>query len=132
MKKVLAVVALAVALAGCAQVQKVTTAVQAITVGVQNPVTKKDLYAVENGMIIAFAGLNAYKRVCARGVIDPQCKDVIRTLQVYTRQLPSLLANTRTFVKSGDQINAKVAYAALLDVYNRFRSIAAANNVKVQ
>jgi uncharacterized protein YceK len=117
------------ALSGCAEVSRVT---EALTVGVQNPVTKQDLYQIENGMIIAFAGLNAYKRVCVQGVIDQSCRDVIRTLQVYTRQLPALLANARTFVRSGDQINARVAYNALLDVYNRFRSIATANNVKVQ
>ena len=135
MKKIL-VIALALSLGGCATVSEVasniSTAVTAVTVGVTNPVTKKDLYQVENGMIIAFAGLNAYKRVCAAGTIDPSCKDVIRTLQVYTRQLPTLLANTRAFVKSGDQVSARTAYNALTDLYSRFKSIATANNVKVQ
>lgn len=123
------VVICSTALGGCAEVRQATSA---LVVGVQNPITKQDLYQVENGMVIAFAGLNAYKRLCVQGTIDSSCKDVIRTLQVYTRQLPSLLANTRAFVRSGDQINARVAYNALIDVYNRFRSIATANDVKVQ
>lgn len=130
MKKII-VLALALSLGACATVEQVTTAISVATVGVTNPVTKQDLYQIENGMIIAFAGLNAYKRVCVQGVIDASCKDVIRTLQVYTRQLPTLLANARAFVKSGDQISARTAYNALVDVYSRFKSIATANNVKV-
>lgn len=131
MKKLLLALPLALSLGGCPSMSETLDVVKVATVGVANPVTKQDLYNFENGMIIAFAGLNAYKRVCVQGAIDPSCKDVIRTLQVYTRQLPTLLANTRTFVKSGDQINARVAYSALTDLYSRFKSIATANNVKV-
>lgn len=130
MKKLIVLVLVA-ALGGCAQLEKITSAVQIATVGVASPITKENLYEFENGMIIAFAGLNAYKRLCVQGTIDPACKDVIRTLQVYTRQLPTLLANTRSFVKSGDQISARTAYNALTDLYSRFKSIATANNVKV-
>jgi hypothetical protein len=131
MKKVI-VLALVVALGGCAQLQKVTIAVRIASVGVANPVTKQDLYNFENGMIIAFAGLNAYKRVCVAGTIPASCKDTIRSIQVYTRQLPPLLAQARSFVKSGDQVNAKLVYNTLLDLYDRAKTIATANNVKVQ
>jgi len=131
MKKLLLVLPLALTLGGCPSMSETLNAVQLATVGVASPITKQDLNNFENGMIIAFAGLNAYKRVCVKGTIPDSCKDTIRSMQVYTRQLPPLLTQARAFVKSGDQINAQRVYNTLLDLYDRFKTIAATNNVKV-
>lgn len=131
MKKLLLVLSLALTLGGCPSMTETLNAVKLATVGVADPVTQKDLYNFENGMIVAFSGLNAYKRICVQGAIDPSCKDTIRAMQVYTRQLPPLLIQARAFVKSGDQVSAKLVYGTLLDLYDRFKTIATANNVKV-
>lgn len=131
MKKLWLVPVMALGLAGCATDQ-ISTAIKAVTVGVTYPVTKSDLYTFENGMIIAFAGLNAYKKACIAEAADVNCKSNIASMQVYTRQLPPLLAQVRAFIKSGDTINATTAYNTLLAVYGNFKNIAIANGVKVQ
>lgn len=127
---------LALSLVSCAPARQaaefVFDAVKIATVDVQNPVTKNDLYAVENSMIVAFAGLNAYKKTCVRGAIAPSCRGVIAKLQVYTRQVPPILDNLRDFVKNNDQVNAKIAYNTVKQLLADFKTTAAANNVQVQ
>lgn len=131
MRKIWLVPVLALSLAGCATAQQVATVVTAATVGVKNPVTKKALYNFENGMIVAFAGLNAYKQTCQKGLIDQSCRQTIAELQVYTRQLPDDLAKVRVFVKQNDQVNAVVAFDLLQSLFANFKAAAAARNVKV-
>lgn len=103
-----------------------------VTASTQNPVTKSVLYKFENGMIIAFAGLNAYKRSCVRGAIPASCKGVISNLQIYTRKIPGQLTLVRAFVKNNDQVNAIVAFNTAKAMLAEFKSIATANNIKVQ
>lgn len=124
------VLALALFLGGCTT--GVDRFVQAVTIGVQNPVTERELYQFENGMIVAFAGLNAYKKACVRKAIPQSCVGVISQMQVYTRQIPPALATTRHFVRVNDRVNAQIAYKALLDLMSGYKAIASANNVKVQ
>lgn len=134
MKKLLVLV-LALSLGGCVTdnlALNLITAVKAVTVGVDNPVTKSDLNAFENSMIVAFAGLNAYKKACIRGAADVNCRANVAKVQVYTRKLPAALATTRGFVKSGDQVNAVKAYATAKQLFNDFTADATANNIKVQ
>lgn len=132
MKRIILLVLLAATLGGCAQTQRVADTVQALIVGVENPITKQELYAFENGMIIAFAGLNAYKRACLESVADVNCRANIRAMQVYTRKLPAALTTTRRFVRENDQVNARVAYTTLKELWNNFRAEAAAANIRVQ
>jgi len=131
MKKLWLVPILALSLGGCVTVEQVVRTVSVATVGVKNPVTKKALYNFENGMIIAFAGLNAYKRTCQKGLIDQSCRQVVAELQVYTRQIPDDLAKVRVFVKQNDQVNAVVAFDLLQTLFANFKAAAAARNVKV-
>ena len=133
--RLLAPALLALSLAGCVTdnlTANISTAVQAVTVGVQNPVTRNDLYAFENSMIVAFAGLNAYKKTCAQGAVDVNCRANIAKLQVYTRKIPKVLADARVFVKNNDQVNAQVAYSTAKQLYADFTALAAASNIKVQ
>lgn len=132
MKKVLLAITLAFSLAGCAQLQKVSDALHIATAGTANPVTKQDLYIFENGMIVAFAGLNAYKRACVAEAVDTNCKANISAMQVYTRQLPAMLKTVRAFVKNNDQVNAAIAFNTLKDLYSQFKALAITNGVKVQ
>jgi hypothetical protein len=130
MKRIALVLVMALSLGAC-QTTDIGTAIKVATVGVANPVSKQDLYTFENGMIIAFAGLNAYKRACLAKAADANCVENIRSMQVYTRQLPGLLRSVRAFVKSGDRVNAATAYQTLLSVYGQFKALATSNGVKV-
>lgn len=136
MKKLLLIFLVGFSLSGCAQLQSVVGAIEttvgAATGSIANPVTRDDLYTFENTMIVAFAGLNAYKKACLRGAVDTNCKANIRAMQVYTRQIPPLLVQARTFVKNNDQVNARLVLDQAKQLYATFSSIAVANGVKVQ
>lgn len=109
------VVALFLFCAGCASVQ--------------NPITKDRLYAAENGAIVVFAGLNAYKQSCMLNIIPQSCREVIARMQVVTRQIPPYLTQLRVFVKNNDQVNALVAYQQVQVLIATAKSIAASNSV---
>lgn len=132
MKKLILVAVLALGLGGCQQVQKLADFTSAIVVGISNPITENELYALENSMIVAFAGLNTYKRACINNVIPSSCRRVIQKLQVYTRRLPAALATLRKFVKENDQVNARVAYDTFIQLWNDFKGEAARNKVVIQ
>lgn len=121
-----------VALANCAQFQRVADVAGLATASIQNPVTPTMLYDVENGMIVIFAGLNAYRRACVGGTIPASCKTVIRTIQVYTKQIPPLLVTLRAFVRKNDQVNAVVVYNTVRTLLDGLRTTAAQNNVGIQ
>ena len=131
MKKLLiaASLACAVALGGCADLKNFGTAINLATHSITNPVTKDDLYKVESGVQIAFTALNAYKRSCAQGLVDKNCRANVAAVQQYTRQLPPLLAQLRGFVKNNDQINATVIYNQIVMLVANFKT--AASNVGI-
>lgn len=131
MRKVALVFLLSFSVAGCTTVNPVGLWNTA-TASMQNPVSKQTLYNFENGMIVAFAGLNAYKRTCVSGAIPASCKQVIANLQVYTRKIPGVLMQVRAFVKNNDQVNAITAFNTAKGLLAEFKSVAAVNNVKVQ
>lgn len=132
MRKLIFAVTLSLSLVGCAEVQKAVDIVQLATASTSNPITRNDLNAFENTLIIAFAGLNAYKKACLRGAVDTNCKANIRAMQVYTRQIPQLLRQARAFVKNNDQVNARVVLDQAKQLYATFSAIATANGVKTQ
>lgn len=132
MKKIILALTLGLALAGCAQLQKVVDTTSAIVVGVNNPIGNDELYALENSMIVAFAGLNAYKRACIAGAVGSSCRDVIARLQVHTRKIPPALKRLRAFVRDNDRVNAITAYNEVRAMIDIFKAEASANGVKVQ
>lgn len=108
------------------------TLFQASTASIANPVTPTMLYDVENGMTIAFAGLGAYKRSCVELLIVQSCRATIGRIQVYTRKIKPVLIQLRAFVRNNDQVNATVAYNAVMGLIAGFKAEAAASNVQVQ
>lgn len=96
-----------------------------------NPITKDMLYEVENGMTIAFAALNTYRRSCNQGLIPVGCKQVLAKIRVYTIQIPPLLKTLRTFVKTNDQVNAVVVYNTIIGLITSFKAEASASGVIV-
>jgi len=113
-----------IALGGC-------TSLQLITGSTSNPVTPERLYQVENAMIVAVAGLNAYRQSCLKGVADVNCRKNIAAIQVYTRRIPPLLTQARTFVRNNDQVNAIVVYNQIMTLIANFKSTAAAAGVPI-
>lgn len=105
--KTLAVI-LCLFLAGCIEVAGLSP-----QASISNPVTRDMLYDVENGAIVAVAGLKAYKRSCVELVIPQSCRGTIQNIQRYTRQIPPYLAQLRSFVRNNDQINAVAIYNIL-------------------
>lgn len=128
MRKILLAFTLALALTGCAQLQ---SAVNFATVGVANPITKNMLYEAENGAIVVFAGLNAYKQTCVAGAIASSCKDTIRAIQQYTRQIPPQLKVLRAYVKNNDQVNAGVVYNTIMQLLANAKATASANGINI-
>lgn len=126
MKKLLiaAALACAVTLGGCSTLQNFGTAFQLATKSVTNPVSKDDLYKVESGVRIAFTALQTYKDSCAQGLVDKACRANVAAVQQYTRQLPPLLAQLRSFVKTNDQINATVVYNQIVALVANFKTAA--------
>lgn len=132
MKKLLLALTLSLALAGCAQIQKFADVTSAIIVGVDNPIGKNELYALENSMIVAFAGLNAYRRTCLAGALPRSCREVIARLQVYTVRIPPALRTLRAFVRNNDQVNARIAYNTTRQLIDDLKGEAARSGVAVR
>lgn len=133
MRKLALVFALAVGLGGCTlpTVQEFSRIVQFTTIGVNNPVTKEQLYAAENSFIVVFAALKAYRTSCVRGAIPESCKQVVARIQVYTKRVPNLLASVRKFVRENDQVNAALTFRTLMELISAARGEAVANGVAV-
>jgi len=131
MKKLMLPLLLAFALfaGGCAQLRAVQDVVTGATATTDNPVTKARLKAVEDGAIIAFAALGAYKKTCEDRVIPPSCRTVIQSIQVYTIKLQRLLPVLRNYVKNNDQVNAIIAYNTVRELITAFRNEAVASGV---
>lgn len=125
MKRFAAIVVIALSLGACAQLKTIETAVQLGTASVANPVTKDRLYAMENAVALVFTGLNAWKKSCVAGLINADCKQQIRTVQIYTMQIPPYLKQLRSFVKNNDQVNATVIFNQLTDLIGNVKSQAA-------
>lgn len=110
---------------GCSTLQSIGTAFSLVTKSVANPVTMTDLYQVESGVSLVFVALNTYRTACVQGTADKSCRVNIQAVQQYTRQLPPLLTQLRSFVKQNDQINATVVYNQLVTLITNFKTAAA-------
>lgn len=124
MKKLLIVAALAVNLAGCAELQAITGGITLATESITNPVTRAEEAQVELAIDAAIAVLRGYKRACIQGTADKMCRANIKAIQQYTRQMTPLLKQLRGFVDNNDQINAVVVYKRLASLYTDFKKAA--------
>ncbi len=129
LKIAVAAALVALSLGACSTLQNLGTAFDLATKSVTNPVTTDDLYKIESGVRIAFTALQTYKDACAQGAADTNCKANVAAVQQYTRQLPPLLAQLRSFVKSNDQINAITIYNQISALIANFKT--AASNVGI-
>lgn len=131
MKKLLTVLALSLALAGCAQLQAITTGVSLATASVSNPVTPTKEGEIELALDSAIQVLKTYKAACIAGGADVNCKDNIRQIQAYTRQIKPMVVQLRGFVDSNDQVNAVVVYNQLTTLYTNMKAAASSLGVSL-
>lgn len=131
MRKIIFVLTLSLGLAGCAQLQMVTEGISLATKSIANPVTKAEEAQVELALDTAVQALLIYKRACIAGSADKNCKANIAQIQAYTRQVPALVSQLRTFVDNNDQINATVVYNQLTALYTNVKGAAASLGVSL-
>jgi hypothetical protein len=134
MRKILIASALAFSLAGCSTLSNIETAVEIGTASITNPVTRTRLDQMESGIKLVFIGLGTWKNQCANGNlvgIEPNCKEDIGAVQVYTRKVPPYLIQLRSFVRNNDQVNATVVWNQLFDIINIVKTEAAKGGVRV-
>lgn len=109
----------------------VTSGISLVTKSVANPVTETDLYEIESSVSIGFTALQTYKKACAAGAVDTNCRANVAAIQVYTRQIPPYLSQLRTFVKTNDQIDATTIYNELITLYGNAKATAASAGVNL-
>jgi|SRR5580765_4209486 ABC-type uncharacterized transport system auxiliary subunit len=132
MKRLFLVPLLCLSLGGCLTLQGIETAYQVGTVSITNPVTRDRLYTMEQAVKLTFIGLNTWKKLCVQGQINVNCKQQVRTVQVYTASVPLYLKQLRAFVANNDQINAIVVFNQLSDLIATVKTQAVAGGATFQ
>lgn len=102
-----------------------------LTKSVANPVTKTDLYRIENGMLVVASGLRAYKKLCNNGSLPADCIKIVQDLQAGVHQSRPLIRQLRTFVRKNDQVNAAVVWNTLQGIIAQYRAEAAKAGVQL-
>lgn len=129
--KIFAIGLVAISLGGCATIDTISNAVKIGTTSVANPVTKTDLYKVEASLDIAITALVTYRRACLAGAADANCRANIKAIQVYTKAIPPYIMQLRVFVKTNDQVNARVVYNNLSVLFTNMKATAAGLGVNL-
>lgn len=132
MKRIILVLALSLSLGGCQFFSKLQTFVDLGTASISNPVTKDRLQKIEAGAVLVFSGLNAWRDACEQGALNESCKQQIRTVQIYSMQIPPYLKELRKFVRTNDQVNASVVFNQIVDLVGIVKAKAAENGVVIQ
>lgn len=131
MRKLALALVLSVSLAGCAQLQTASNLMNIATTSIDNPVTAEKMYQIEASLRIAVEALLTYRRACIAGNADLRCRENIEAIQPYTRQVPPLLAELRSFYRQDDKVNALVVYKRLGNIYNNIVTQAAQRGVNI-
>jgi hypothetical protein len=131
-KRIILVLALSLSLGGCQFFSKLQTFAELGTASISNPVTKDRLQKVEAGAVLVFTGLNAWRDACEQGSLNESCREQIRAVQIYSRQIPPYLKELRKFVRTNDQVNASVVFNQIVDLVGIVKGKAAENGVVIQ
>ncbi len=132
MRKLLLALACVISLGGCATVEALFSISQFATASISNPVTPDMLNKIELGMRIALDGLKTYRQSCIDGLAEVNCRRNIVAIQAYTRRIPPLLTQARSFVRNNDQIDAIVVYNQIVALIANFKSAATAAGVAIK
>lgn len=127
-----ALVAVSLVLGGCQFFANLQNFASLGTASISNPVTPERLQKLEQGAILLFTGLNAWRDACEAGTINPTCREQIRAVQAYTIKIPPYLRQLREFVRKNDQVNAAVVFNQAVGIISIVKQEAAANGVAIQ
>jgi hypothetical protein len=130
-KRIILAAALALSLAGCAELKAIQTGISISQASIANPVTKTQEGEIELAFHSAITVLNTYKRACIAGTADVHCRNNIQQVQAYTRQIKPLIVQLRGFVDNNDQVNAVVVFNQLTTLYTNFKAAATALGVNL-
>lgn len=133
MKMKFAVIAIIAGLSvgGCAQLQALSTGLSIATKSITNPVTKTEEAQIELALNTAIDALVAYKKACAAGQADKNCRANVAQIQAYTRDIKPLVSQLRGFVDNNDQVNATVVYNQLVALYGNVKTFASTAGVNL-
>lgn len=127
---------LSFALASCATLDSLKSALTIGTASVNNPVTREQQAAVESSYQIAVSAALAYSRLrrCKAGEtasIVNQCSQwtIVQKLKSANRIAYTQLVNLRRFMDNNQTINAIGAYNAVVAAIADFKSTAAASGI---
>lgn len=124
MRRIVAVVLVALSLGGCAQLQAIGGGLSLVTKSVTNPVTENELYQIKSSINILMTALVTYRRACLAGSADKNCRANILAIQPYTKEVPIYIDQLEVFVRNNDQINAANTYNTLVTLYGNAKNTA--------
>ena len=123
MRRIVSAAFVVLTLSGCSTMQNLEAGISLASKSIANPVTKSEEAQVELALDTAVQALKVYKQACISGTADKHCRNNIAQIQGYTRQVPVLVAQLRTFVDNNDQINATVIYNQLTALYTNVKKV---------
>lgn len=136
MRRILVLVTLALALAGCADSRSVLVGGSSITATVNNPVGRNELAALENAYGLVLSAAVAYRRLplCRTGQVETFTnicarRAVVLQLQAYDRQARTALLTARRFVRNNPTLSALSVLSAARSAIDDFRNVASNNGV---
>lgn len=124
MRRIILAITLSLSLAGCGHLQEITAGISLVTKSIANPVTPADEAKIEVALNAAIDLLKAYKRSCAEGHADVNCRRNVAQIQAYTIKIEPIVMRLRRFVDNNDQINAAVVYNELAALYKDVKATA--------
>jgi len=130
-KRIILAAILSLGLAGCAQMQAITGGISLASASISNPVTPTKEGEIELALDSAVQVLKTYKKACAAGTADKNCRDNIGQIQAYTRQIKPMVVQLRNFVDTNDQVNAVVVYNQLTTLYTNMKAAATSLGVSL-
>lgn len=137
MKKIIAIIALSVSLAGCGVetvmqgVGVVVNGIDAIgTVAIKNPVTRTRLAQVVATYGGYQAAANVYRDLCDQKTIARStCAPVVLKLQAADRQVMIAIEAAASFIRNNPTLDASSVVSVAISAFTAFKQIADANGV---
>lgn len=123
MRKLLIVLAAAVALSGCAQLQNAFTAIA-------NPATQQTLVEAESAYGAALAIAVGYRNACAARTIPASCRKIVPQLQAADRKVQGAIVAARNFIRDNPTISPISAIQAVQKAISDFQTVEATYGVQ--
>lgn len=104
MKKIVLSIVLALALTACASIK--------------NPFTPTTLAQVETAYGAALSVAVGYRDACAQRLIPPDCRPIVKQIQMYGQKAQVAVVYARNFVRNNPTLDASTAIRVAQDAVN--------------